>query len=138
LEEEMKKTFTVTLEANDGRTSTTLMRVLRAALDNEREGGGIISGFSVSMPHNDRFNILEFNSNQENQVPDDEEIIFVRRRRANQDGVRKYIGFILKAGALGFTFFSADDKPKAARKPLPLTAQTLSEIVRFLEVKNAR
>ncbi len=130
----MRRTFTVEIEAQDGVTATSIMRTLQSTLTGI-ERYGAIKGFSVSMPHNDRFNILEFNSN--NQAGD-EEIIFVRRRRANQDGVRKYIGFILKAGALGFTFFSADDKPKAVRKPLPLTAQTLSEIVRFLEVKNAR
>ena len=131
----MRRTFTVEIEAQDGVTATSIMRTLRSTLTGI-ERYGAIKGFSVSMPkRTDQFNILEFNSN--NQA-EDEEIIFVRRRRANQDGVRKYIGFILKAGALGFTFFSADDKPKAVRKPLPLTAQTLSEIVRFLEVKNAR
>jgi hypothetical protein len=134
----MRRTFTVEIEAQDGSTATAAMRTLQGALTGI-ERYGAIKGFSVSMPkRTDRFDILEFNSNQANQLTTDEEIIFVRRRRANQDGVRKYIGFILKAGALGFTFFSADDKPKAARKPLPLTEPTLSEIVRFLEVKNAR
>jgi hypothetical protein len=121
----MKRTFTVEIEA---RNATQARSELVGSLQDARDSR-IIEDFIVTEPRLNKATILEFNSNHQTG---DEEIIFVQRRRAP----KKYVGFILKVGALGWTFFSADDKLKEVRKPLPLTSQTMSEIVRFLEAKN--
>jgi hypothetical protein len=75
--------------------------------------------------------LFEFRSNGE---AGDQEIIFVVTRWKPQ----KYVGFILHFGALGWTFFEGNDKPKAERKPIPLTVGRLRELASYLEARNGK